>query len=463
MTRLQRFSSCVRCRRVAAVRLLPLLLAVLAVAGSCTDPGLCYEDSHPHSTGEGITVRYEWTEGAKPSYIDSMSVLAVRIINHRKYGMVWSVDSLRGRYFFNAPPTVDPWVDPWVAPEPEPEPKTDLDITVGDGENFGVDPDSPDPHEQTPPPVIDPEDIYAVQTDHFLLTDGVYKFFTMNADTSEVHYSNLNEYLEAPGDGMQATDINMYYRHYDRTDTLLHNTTGDWTDLNPAFPYIQSNYPPIYVDTLDLEDIVMQQHKDIVFHPKRITQQIDLNWVISKDISDIPFVIDSVKAEISGIPSRTGLFSGHLYLARTYKMLFDAEIVARDGGLMPDAPREDSILVHARINVLSIVNNKGDDYQTGPGFLQVIAYCHAVDPKDGRTRYRTLSGIANLHRELEAAELIWEDPDGQYAVKNMDDAVINIQHRFRIGGRSIVSGLDNTGTGGIDVWVESDDSHDLEL
>jgi hypothetical protein len=255
----------------------------------------------------------------------------------------------------------------------------------------------------------------------------------------------------------------MNYRTYWRSDSLLVNTTGDWTDFNPAFPYIQSNFQPIYVDSLDLEAISMGQHKDIIFHPKRITQQIDLNWVIRKDISEIPFVIDSVKAEISGIPSRTGLFSGHLYLARTNKMLFDAEIVARDGGLMPDDEREDSVIVHARINVLSIVNNKGDDYQTGPGFLQLMAYCHAVDPKNGITRYRTLQCIANLYRELNEAELIWYDPDGQYAVKNKDDAVINLQHKFRIGGRSIISGLDASGNGGIDVWVESDDSHDLEL
>lgn len=455
--------SLVRCVGNAAFAFaFALALALLALC-SCTDPGLCYEPNHPHTSNVGISVNYEWPDGEKPAYIDSMSVLAVRIINHRKYGMVWSVDSLRGRYFFNAPPKVDAWVDPYIEPEPEPEPDSVQVIIIGDEDDHEVDSLKPDPHATEPPPVVDPEDMYAVQTDHFVLNDGVYKFFTMPSDTTEVCYSNINEYLEAPGDGMQASDINMYYRTYQRGDSLLVNTTGDWTDYNPAFPYIQSNSQPLYSDTLDLESVSMGQHKDIIFHPKRITQQIDLNWVIRKDISEIPFVIDSVKAEISGIPSRTGLFSGHLYLARTNKMLFDAEIVARDGGLMPDDEREDSVIVHARINVLSIVNNKGDDYQTGPGFLQVMAYCHAVDPKNGLTRHRTLSGIANLHRELNEAELIWYDPDGQYAVKNKDDAVIDIQHKFRIGGKSIISGLDSSTSGGIDVWVESDEGHDLEL
>lgn len=440
-----------------------VLFCILCVV-SCTDPGLCYEPNHPHTSHEGISVNYEWPDGEKPAYIDSMSVLAVRIINHRKYGMVWSVDSLRGRFFFNAPPKVDPWVDPYAPePEPEPEPDPEISIIIGDDDEHEVDSTSTDPHGSTPPPVIEPDDVYAVQTDHFVLNDGVYKFFTMDFDTTEVRYNNIHRYLEAPGDGLQSDSIYMQYRTYQHGDSLLVDNTGEWTDFNPAFPYIQSNFEALYMDTLDLEDIVMGQHKEITFHPKRLTQQIDLNWVIHKDISEVPFVIDSVKAEISGIPSRTGLFNGHLYLAHTNKMLFDAEIVARDGGLMPDDNREDSVIVHARINVLSIVNNKGDDYQTGPGFLQVIAYCHATDPDDGRIRYRTLSGIANLYRELNEADLIWYDPEGQYAIKNKEEAVINVKHKFRIGGKSIVSSLSGSGSGGIDVWVESDDSHDLEL
>jgi len=441
-----------------------VLFVSLLLFAACTDPGLCYEETHPHTSHEGISVNYLWPDGEKPAYIDSMSVLAVRIINHRKYGMVWSVDSLRGRYFFNAPPKVDPWVDP-NAPEPEPEPEPDPDITiiVNDEDENEVDSLTPDPHGTTPPPVVEPDNMYAVQTDHFVLTDGVYKFFTMDSDTTEVRYTNINEYMEAPGDGLQAGDIALQYRTYHRGDSLLVNTAGDWTDFNPAFPYIQSNSQPMYMDTLDLENISMGHAREILFHPKRITQQIDLNWVIRKDISKVPFVIDSVKAEISGIPSRTRLFNGHLYLAQTNKMLFDTEIVARDGGLMPDNEREDSVIVHARINVLSIVNNKGEDYQTGPGFLQVIAFCHATDPEDGRVRYRTLQGIANMHRELKEADLIWYDPDGQYAVKNKDEAIINLQHKFRIGGQSIISGIGDSGAGGIDVWVESDEGHDLEL
>lgn len=437
-----------------------LLAAVLAAA--CTDPGLCYETEHPHTTGSGISVVYQWEDGAKPEHIDSMQVLAVRVVNHRKYGMVWSVDSLRGRYFYNAPAHVDAWVDPDVQPEPEPEPRTEISIVIGDEDSQEVDPDSPDPHEQAPPPPPEPTDVYAVQTDHFLLADGSYKFFTMNSDTTEVRYANISEYLSAPGDGMQADAIVMHYRTYERGDERLVDNTGLWTDYNPPFPYIQSNSQPLYIDTLDHEEIVMENHKDIVFHPKRITQQIDLYWTIWKGVSLQKFVIDSVKAEISGIPSRTGLFSGHLYLARTNKMLFDAEIVDANDNPATDSEDAGSIRVHARINVLSIVNNKGNDYQTGPGFLQVIAYCHAVD-QEGRLCYRTMAGIANLHDELEEADLIWYDPDGQYAVKNKDEAVINVKHKFSISGRSIVAGTDGSGSGGIDVWVESDEGQEHEL
>ena len=437
--------------------------ALSAFLLSCTDPGLCYESEHPH-LGQGVYINYEWQEGEKPAYIDSMSVLAVRLINHRKYGMVVSVDSLRGHFFYNAPPKVEAWVDPSIVPPPPPDPETEQDIIIGDDKDpHEVDPDTPEPGYEPEPEPETPVEATNVIVDHFVLSDGTYKFFTMNVDTTEVCYTNIDEYLEAPGDGMQASGINMAYRTYERGDSALTDITGDWVDFNPAFPYIQTAFPPIYIDSLEMEDIASNVAKQVVFHPRQLTQQIDLNWVIRKDTSEVSFVIDSVKAEISGIPSRTGLFSGHLYLAKTYKMLFDAEIVDANGQPYEDTTRDDSTHVHARINVLSIVNNKGDDYQTGPGFLQILAYCHAIDPADGRERTRTLQAIVNMHRELDKAQLIWYDPYGQYATKSCDAATIDLVHRFKIGGRSIISSMAGSDNGGINVWVESDEGHDLEL
>lgn len=437
------------------------VLALLFVA--CTDPGLCYEPDHPH-TGKGVYINYEWEEGEKPAYIDSMSVLAVRLINHRKYGMVVSVDSLRGRFFYNAPPKLVAWVDPSVVPPPPPEKETESDIVIGDGEDpHEVDDNTPEPGYEPEPQPETYEDATSVIVDHFVLSDGTYKFFTMNVDTTEVSYTNIGEYLDSPGDGLQASGINMAYRTYEHGDSALIDITGDWVDFNPAFPYIQTEFPAIYIDSLEMEDVASNTAKTVTFHPRQLTQQIDLNWVIRKDNSEIPFVIDSVKAEISGIPSRAGLFSGHLYLAKTYKMLFDAEVVDANGQLYEDTYHDDSTHVHARINVLSIVNNKGDDYQTGPGFLQILAYCHAIDPADGRERTRTLQAIVNMHRELNKAQLIWYDPRGQYATKSCDAATIDLIHHFKIGGRSIISSMVGSEHGGIDVWVESDEGHDLEL
>ena len=445
--------------------LLSLICAVCVICAtpSCTDPGLCYEPDHPH-TGKGVYINYEWQEGEKPAYIDSMSVLAVRLINHRKYGMVVSVDSLRGRFFYNAPPKLQAWVDPSVVPPPPPAKQTENDVTFGDGDDPNeVDPDSPEPGYEPEPEPETYEDATSVIVDHFVLSDGTYKFFTMNVDTTEVSYTNIGEYLDSPGDGLQASGINMAYRTYEHGDSALIDVTGDWVDFNPAFPYIQTGFPAIYIDSLEMEDVASNTAKTVTFRPRQLTQQIDLNWVIRKDNSEIPFVIDSVKAEISGIPSRTGLFSGHLYLAKTYKMLFNAEVVDANGQPYEDTYHDDSTHVHARINVLSIVNNKGDEYQTGPGFLQILAYCHAIDPADGRERTRTLQAIVNMHRELNKAQLIWYDPRGQYATKSCDAATIDLVHRFKIGGRSIISSMVGSEHGGINVWVESDEGHDLEL
>ena len=440
-------------------------LSVLILILSCTDPGLCYEANHPH-TNAGVYIAYEWPDAQRPASVDSMQVLAVRAINHRKYGIIISVDSLRGHYFYNAPEHVAPWVDPNVEPEPEPIPRDSIDIPIGEETEFDVDPDDPFAEPEPIPEPEPPVGPYETVVDRFQLMEGDYRFFTMNSDTTEIRYTNVSEYLDAPGDGMTVREILVSYVPHEAGDSTLRAQEPNFIDRNPAFDYIQPQFPPIYLDSVDMTRVDKDARQTVVFRPSKLTQNIDLYFTIVKDEQEVPFIIDSIRCELSGIAPRAGLFSGHLYLAHTYKMQFPARIEDRSGNERRDTTRTDSIIAHANIDVLGLVNNRGMDYQTGPGFLQVMVYAHASEMVNGeeRVRRRMLQGIYNLHREIAAADLIEYDEWGQWARKRGDHAELRMERRMGINGRSVISGINGSeGNGGIDVWIESDEGHDVEL
>jgi hypothetical protein len=160
-----------------------------------------------------------------------------------------------------------------------------------------------------------------------------------------------------------------------------------------------------------------------------------------------------VWAEISGIPSKAYLFTGHLYLAKTRKMKFNTEFL--DG---PDDESRDSVRVHAAIDVLSIMNAAGPEYQTGPGFLQLKIKTHAFRRyPDGRVdptpRIRILRAKTNLYHDLMRAQLIKYDEYGQWAVRNGDDRELNISTVYTIYGTNVLDAVNSPS--GINVWVET--------
>lgn len=449
--------------------------ALVALLVACTDPGLCYEPDHPHSGG--VYISYEWPEGFQLDSLnrDSMQVLAVRLINHSKHGMV--VQSLRpnhGRYFYNPPSYVEQWIDSSKLPKPDTTTVVypgDLNLTTDSTEAYGgiIGPDRPQPEPEPEDSTEVEEEVpltpYNTEVDHFKLGNGTYKFFTMPTDTSEVTYTNIFDYLAAPGDGMQATDVRVKYRSYAASDsTLLQIGGGTWADYNPAFEFIQPNFKPIMVDSVDYTDVNAGYRTMLTFHPHPLTQNIDIYFTIRKDMKDTPFVIDDVWAEISGIPSMAYLFSGHLYLAKTRKMRFNTEFIDANGQPKADTYSDDSVRVHANIDVLSIMNAAGPQYATGPGILQLRIKGHAERVReDGVTVVRTayLQAKTNLYNDLMRAKLITYDPYMQWAMKSCDHAVLDLSTVYHIDGTSILDKSKNIG--GIDVWLESGEDSDNEV
>ena len=451
------------------ILLMPLTTYLFILSG-CTDPGL--EIETPNSHISNVRFGYDWSAASNAAIPDSMLVMAVRVINHYKRGMMMSTENLRGHYFYNAPDNIEAWVDPSIVPPPPPPPQTDNNYTIDPTEpnNGGDDPSVFEPEnpeeEETPTPSND------IVVDHFTLPEGTYKFYAIGADKNiyDHVYTNLQEYMAAEGTGMQYSEVEMVYNTH-RYGEVLHAGNGEGEedevfasllgqDFNQGFDIIQTDYPAIFIDRLELKEIPEKQEMEVSFTPKPLTQNIDIWFDIEKEVSDQPFTIESVVGEISGIPSRATAFDGHLYLAKTNKMQFTTKLTDLNGTpLDEDSPTNTQLRVHANINVLSILHSSKPTDLSGPGIMQLaITYkLTKVVNDEPKEITRVIFGKLNLYNVLKEANLISYSSDSQYATKSCDHAVLDIPMVVKLSPEGVLSGGDDS-HGGFSNWEQCGDA-----
>ena len=439
------------------------LFAVLCMTSACTEAVLCEDGAH---NGHNADVRmgFVWPNDTVPP--DSMFIMAVRIINHRKVGMVVATDNLRGHYVYNAPSDVEPWVDPDI-PEPEPEPESDPDV-IGvvvdptEPNNGGVDPNDPYPvipeEEEEEPPVPSEE----VQVDHFSLPKGTYNFLTMSSDTLTHVYRNVIEYLDAEGTGLQYGEMFVQYRLFDLEDEEIMVPGKNYQDYNQGFGYILTESPAIFVDFQKQVEVGQNADLKLEFQPHILTQNIDIYFGIEKVLSEgSAFVVDSVLAEVSGIPCKASLFDGHLNLNRTCKMLFRTKLEDANGNPITDTNSNTELRVHGNINVLSILHSADPTNVSGPGILQVAIYTHTEKLDENgvlqKGPARRVQGRMNMYNALMESKVIAYSDDYQYATKNGDHAVVNIESKAVIKATN-TTGTGGSGNGGISDWSIYDEN-----
>lgn len=472
-----------------------LLLCTSLCYIACTDAGL-HEDHFLEGGGHNGKIQWAYqfpADTAPPSY---MAVMAVRVINHWKCGMVVSTDNLRGYYFYNEPDYIEPWIDPSTIVDPD----TTETETKDDDPYIGVviDPEKPHNGGEAPNPPSEeeeeegeggetggegqdtpgaepgdsiPDEVHTV-VEYFNLPGGTYNFYTMSVGIPKdchfrditnylnTNYTGVADYLNADGLGMRYTDIEMVYNSYSLRDSLLHKPDRNWKDYNQGFEYIQTGSPAIYVGHQELVDVDQQANLNISFTPETLTQNIDIYFNITKDMSENPFIIDSVICEVSGIPCKASLFDGHLYLAKTRKMLFRTTLVDAGGSPMTDTETNESVRVHGNINVLSILESAHPTDMSGPGILQVAIFAHTNEVASDNTPYQNktrVQGKINLYDVLREAKLIKYSDNLQYATKSSEHAVLDIPSAINLKGAIV--GKSSSATGGLDEW----DSVDSEI
>ncbi len=418
-------------------------LAMLCVVSlfSCVKVELCMEEEHPH-TGN-VKIEYHWPEEIDDARPDSMLVLVNRIVNTRRVGYVTDAESsVGGRYHFGKVYRND-------------------DAIATDG-----------------------QDKYPL-----IVNAGEYQIFAFNKDVVDYRFDNLDEY----GDGRHLTtvglhDLGISYVSHELTDPRLGVYGRDWVDFNPYAKYVATDVEPIY-RAVNKHDEATQEYtfnvradKDVEvdLYPKKITQDITFAFPIYTD-PDGKVTIDSIIAEISGIPCKMLIYTGEILVDTTYKMLFKVDVdkdnvkdvilkVEEKGDTVEKTFRQLDCM--STISVLGLIPNEDPAYRTGAGILQLCIYSHTIDMA-GEVRRKALYAKINMYNAIRRAHLLIRDEQGRI-IQNPGtydelpfEKTLRIENSRLIITRNLILDIYDD-YNSLDTWIkgedgEGDDRLDIEI
>lgn len=478
------------------MRLLLIMMFCLLLAGACTDVDL--SDSMAYTNRTGVSFDFDWfdihDDGIDRKEPDTMLVIAKRIVGSWKCGMKIDAHDGFGYYLTNAP----------IPDEPEPtpeEPDTTATDSIPSGEDIIVDPDQVEPSEPSASadstgtastdtgdtdatastdstasntPIVSPSSRgfrpfrgfgsrgnrshgytraeaqpgVDTPTDVFMLIPGLYKFITFNLDTTEYIYQDILQYLRTEDTKSTLQELCMEYKRYAYADSALRGKCAEWRDFNlygEGKNYIQPDITAIYYDSLVNERITQNSEKYLTFAPNLLTQNIDIRFKIRKKVDVIPIVIDSIYADISGIPYRVNLSNDYFDIKQTCKMMFQNYMEDANGNRISDTGTNTELYCHGNIDVLSVVNSHDSTSTKGPGIMQVMLYIKGYQP---------VRGMINLYHCIRRANLIDDVGDGIWARKRKNHGVLQIDSDLLIDEKLLIS---DDGDGGLDRWISLDD------
>ena len=445
-------------------QLLGMFLLMLTLCLSCTDAELCYQPNHPHRADAKFS--FDW--GSYQEIPDSMLVICNRVVNLWKAAAVVNSQTNIGHFIFNAPR---------VPAEETPAPPTEGEET--DTPTEGEETDTPTP--STRAAISSPE------SDRFSLPVGTYKFLTISCDTTELDYTNVYKFLN-DNTGMVLQDVDVSYKTYGIRDKGYRGFRPGWEDNNNyGARYMQPDVYPLFYDTIAPRDLNLGETMRCHFTPKALTQNIDVYLTIKKKSENNHFTIDSVQAELAGIPISLNLSTGYLDITKTAKLPFrmdryvdgqKLEVVKDSEGKIVssgDTHESTEIECHGNIDCTGIVYNADPEALSGPGIMQLAIYL-TIEKKipiyqrdqngdlvlddNGQLiiiGYNTMrsakmiQGKINLFHTLREANLLEYLAGGRYVKKKVDHAVLRINADVELNADNISEESNE----GMDSWVSS--------
>jgi len=379
-----------------------LPLVVLLVA--CTQTELCEETEHPHRISTMFS--FNWVNATSDEYVhtvpDTMNVLAKRIVGTWK--CLIQLDSYKSEGYYL-----------WNAPEELPEGKTT----------------------------------------EFRLRSGIYKLLAFNRDDKEFIYDDIDNYIRTDDGDKQVSDLNIEYKRYSYDDPELRGTISYWKDYNNyggSANYIQPDITPIYYDSITPIRVDDQDLSNYVFKPNLLSQNIDVKFHIHKKVDVVPFIIDSVYTEISGIPCRVNLANGYIDVTETCKMLYKNHFRDATGKKIKDTNTNTELECHGTIDVLSVVNAPDEKVTYGPGILQVMIFV--------KNRSMPIRGKVNLYYPIRRANLYELTEDGLHAIRHKRHGTIDIEANLIIDENFLVTSDDESG---FERWISTDETDVIDI
>ena len=385
-------------------RFVTAVFVVLLTFASCsTDADLCYEQEHPHKSGTYFD--YNWSHANEDSMVipDSMFVLGERIVSSWKGAVKVGTEEQTGKWLRSSTPRTS-------------------------------------------------EQLESQNLRCFDMPAGTYKFITFNLDTTCFNKQTVQECIDDETDSCKVSGLMLQYKGYKKDSPEIVEAQKEWTDYNAYADFILKKKETVLYDTIEIVELPKAQTFGCMFSPRPLLQNIDIFFDIQKEMSEKRFMVDSVKAEISGIPASFNLYNGHLDITRTHKMLMKMDIdkgqgVVSDAG---DSMDNTSLRCHSNINVSGVIYGPNERATTGPGILQVLVY---VTSEDDENTHRKIQGKINLYHTIKDSGLIDYNTGEDYALQAKRTGVLDIKAHLVINGAEI-KGSDDSDWG-IDQWVPS--------
>lgn len=415
--------------------ILPVLLtAALWALAACTDVEFCYDD-HPHRSD--LDIGFDWDQHYADNHPDSMHVVAERPVNYLRFEYLITANANNNKGLLLSPQSEREW----------------LTVSDADGNTIST---------QYLPP--------GMQQTRLWLHAGEYNFTVYGWDHSLFDEEELQELgteddaasadagASGSNDDVLAGGINAFrntrllYRHYGAGSTEIMGEYGLWRNYNPYAEYVMGRTVPVFFANAAHYEVPVthggEGQVSLRFRPQPVTQHVTFMINVEKTPD---MVVDSITAEISGLPHAINLTTGLLYADRSYKALFRPTYPALPHAA--DSVSATSLRCQGSVDVTGIVRSLSEDMVTGPGILYIALYTRCqVQADDGEhTRYKTFYAGINLYQALRATPLLeWDVPSGMYR-QTCKEAVIEVDETLRVSRDRVEDhGSANTG---IDHWI----------
>ena len=467
----------------------------MALLAACTKAELCEEGEHPHKAG--VLFAFDWAgvngdpratyHEAEPGTKDSMLVIAKRIIGTRITGCRVDAKDGYGYYLFDGDigamtiPTADDNTGDNTGDDNTGDDtgddtgdntggdntgnntgddntggdNTGGDDNTGGGDDSGINVGARSHRADAVTPSVPG---YTDPTDQFRVQAGTFKFVAVNFDKEEFVYDEIYDYLEnGISNNTYLRDLCVRYKLYRFNSPELHGYMPDWPDYNVygprdeyGFPtgqiYLQPDLMPVYYDSISPLVIDKNTTQKFTFRPSILTQNIDIYFDIHKVLDGddgLPFAIDTVCAEISGIPYRLNLSSDMFDVKNTGKMRFKCWPEDDNGNKIgKDTEATTDLHYHGNIDVLSLVNSDNAEAFRGPGILQLMIKIKGL---------KTIHARINLHETIAKAQLYKSSEDGLWAFRRKDHGELRIVTTLVIDKKAVLPSEHS----GLEVWTNA--------